>query len=398
MTRENPLSNRHVVRVGAPSLFCLLSAAPVAAQALPRDIAITPAVRCGTCQIVVIPEVILGDTAGPGELPKPVYWVRRDALGRYYLSFAPAVPPMIFDPRGQYLGSVGGIGDGPGEARMPLVFHASGDSVWVADPANARLSLFRLDLPKARFLGSWRQSGLVPPPFSAVPMAGEAVLVNSTIAAQDRIGYPLHLLRTDGSIHSFGSSAPEYRPGLPRLNMRLLAPARNGGAWVAHSTRYQVERYDAQGHLLARWTRAVPWFPANRGEVPADVELPPEPRVIAVAEDERGLVWILLLVPDPRHREAFGPDPHPSPPGRPQILVMEDENLYFDTVVEVFDPAAGRILASTRVDPSMVTLLGPKGGGMLAASHAPSPHGGYQIVVRLLRAEGLAQLQRRQYF
>lgn len=370
------------------SLAPLLGRSTADAQALPRPTAIPPSVTCPACRVEVDLEVVLGDTVGAGELPTSVYWVRRDQVGRFFLSFPRSTAPMIFDQRGRFLGSVGGIGDGPGEARMPLVYHASGDSVWVADPVAARISVFRLELPHTRFLTSWRQTGLYPPPFAAVPVSEEGVLVNATIASQDRIGFPLHLLRQDGSIVSFGAEVPEYRPGLPRLSTRILAPARGGGAWVAHSTRYELERYDGSGKLLGRWTRSVPWFPANRGEVPADLELAPEPRSIAVAEDHRGLLWILLLVPDPRHREAFGPDPHPSPPGRPQILVMENPNLYFDTVVEVFDPVRGRILASTRLDESLVALLGMSGTDMLSASSASSDHGGFQIIVRRLRITG----------
>lgn len=67
---------------------------------------------------------------------------------------------------------------------------------------------------------------------------------------------------------------------------------------------------------------------------------------------------------------------------------MENPNLYFDTVVEVFDPVRGRILASTRLDESLVALLGMSGTDMLSASSASSDHGGFQIIVRRLRITG----------
>lgn len=289
---------------------------------------------------------------------------------------------MVFSPEGVFQGFVGQLGDGPGEFRWPLLFHAGNDSLWVADPRNARISLFRWNDSGASFLTSWPHQNVVPPPQAFIRLPGGDLLVNANIPSRDRIGYPLHRLRLDGSTTSFGTATPAFRPDRPNLNARAVAPARDGGFWVAHQTRYEVERYDREGRLIRAWRRPVPWFPPNEGEQPADPDLPPQPRLTAIEEDEEGRLWVLALVPDPRHREAFGPSPRPPAGSRERLVDLRDYNRYFDTIIEVLDLRRDVVVSSTRVDPMLTRLLGMHEGAMLAASQEPTSHGGLAILVR----------------
>src|SRR5690606_8034144 len=51
----------------------------------------------------------------------------------------------VYDPDGSLLRRFGGPGSGPGEFRSPGAMGSSGDTIWVYDFLNARLTLFRTD-------------------------------------------------------------------------------------------------------------------------------------------------------------------------------------------------------------------------------------------------------------
>lgn len=376
---------RHRFRWQIPFVAgCLFAASPLPAEAQVEATIIPARVTCPACRIELSAALVLGDTAGPGELPQSAYFVRRDERGRSFLSFF-SRRPMVFDHAGRFLYFVGGMGDGPGEFRTPLLFEARRDSLWVADPTHARISVFHDAGTEARFQTSWSHPGIVSPPAVLVRGRTGALYMHTMIPSRERIGYPLHLLHLDGRMHSFGADHPVFDPRAPRLISRVAATGEDGGLWVLHATRYLVEHYDSTGALVARWQRVVPWFPPNRGDQVMDETRPPQPRATAIAIDGQGLVWMLFLVPDPKHRQAFGPTPPSAPGSRVRLVDLKDEDLYFDTVVEVFDPGTGGIVASSRMEPSLVALLGDSRGGAWSVAQRESGHGGYQVLLRHLR-------------
>jgi len=305
--------------------------------------------------------------------------LRVDPQGRFYASFRSADMPMVFAPDGRYLRVLGRQGAGPGEFRMPMVVGVQGDTAWVVDPMNARITGMAVATDSVVVAGTLSNPALVLPLVSAVLLEGGSLLVNPQPRAADRPGSPLRLLRRDGSALAFGADAPPFDPRLPRLAMRVIAPARDGGAWVAPVTRYEVERYDQHGKLLERWRRNVPWFAAHQGEESMSDTRPPQPSVAAIAEDAQGRLWVFSRVADPRHRQAF----RPRTPDQPAHIVnYERPDLYTDTIIEVFDIRRGVVIATTRIDEAWTPVPGRHGQSILLSKGVDAAYGGWQIEVR----------------
>lgn len=356
-----------------------------AAQAAPRVAVIADRPACPACQIQLTPHALLGDTAGEGEFPRQSSALRVDDRGRFFVSFRSDDMPMVFTSAGRFERRLGRAGAGPGEFRIPLVTGVQDDTAWVIDPSNARITALTVLPGSVSMAGAWTMSGLTLPPFSAVRLAGGSILVNAAIASADRIGLPLHLVKPGGEMVSFGARNPEHLPHLPRLGIRAIAPGRSGGAWVAHTTKYELEQYDQRGVLLATWQRNVPWFRPHRGEQNVSEEQPPQPRIAAIAEDRVGRVWVLSVVADSRHRQAFDPR-RPDQPSN--VVNLERPDLYVDTIIEVFDVRRGVLLASRRVDESWGSIPGLHGDGILLAKSVQTPDGGWQLRVERVELAG----------
>lgn len=385
--RPTPLAGEPMNRSRRSSLSVvrwLMAAWPVAASSQPVPTATIPlAPACVSCRIVVAPGIILGDTSGPGEFPRGGRSITRDDRGRYFVGFLSQFPPKVYGPDGRYQAELGRAGEGPGEFRLAAIYAVGGDTAWISDSFNGRLAEMVYSEGRWAHLASRPVSGIPLSPFSVIRLRDRAILYNGVIMTSERIGYPLHLFRDRQPLISFGTSAPAFRPAQVGLAVRAIWPARDGGAWVAHSVRYEVERYDDKGGLRDRWERRVPWFFPHDGSRGPDPGRPPDPRMLAIGEDDSGLLWFFLGVPDPRSREAFGPAPGPG------MVDLRDFNRYYDTLIEVFDPRRGVILASQRVDDAMVVAVGAFRGGFQAASELRTESGGWRFRLWGLRLSGV---------
>jgi hypothetical protein len=78
--------------------------------------------------------------------------------------------------------------------------------------------------------------------------------------------------------------------------------------------------------------------------------------VWSIAQDDRGLLWVVTIVGDPHWARGLEP-------GRPELREVwriARRNQYSDTMLEVIDPVAGRLVASVRL-PQYVHLLSADG-------------------------------------
>jgi hypothetical protein len=98
----------------------------------------------------VAPEVRAGTGDGPGAL-SAVSDVTIGRDGSVYVSQPQENVVKVYDARGRYLRSIGREGGGPGEFERPASLGWRGDTLWVADPPQTRISLF---LPNGRFVRS----------------------------------------------------------------------------------------------------------------------------------------------------------------------------------------------------------------------------------------------------
>jgi hypothetical protein len=93
----------------------------------------------------------------------------------------------------------------------------------------------------------------------------------------------------------------------------------------------------------------------------------PLPRLTSIACDELGRIWVSVLVPDANWRNSLRPSKGEN--GEPRWTVG-DGNRYFDTVIELIDPARGAVLASQRFDRTFPAFFSP--GFLWSVSEAPS--------------------------
>ncbi|CAN5855410.1 hypothetical protein BH23GEM9_BH23GEM9_18590 [soil metagenome] len=325
--------------------WLLFATAPSAAQVVR---AVPEAPSCRGCRIELEPVITLTDT-------EP-HWFGRmfsatsDSRGRLHGSDWGVDPGVVhvLGADGAWLASYGRQGRGPGEGiGVTAPFFGPGDTAFVYD---LRLSRFTIWSPRFELVRSFRVSGQV---IDAVVQRAEAMTLSARLA--EAPGLPLHVIDTrDGSIiRSFGPRQPPDAPP-QRASRRLAASRMSGSFWAARLTEYVIERWDTSGRLLLQLKRTVSWFPPN---VEPRGDGPPSPAITAIWEDERGPIWVMIVVADQNWQRNH--DRLRRMQTGPEVLIQPaDQHGLGDTVLEVIDPATGALLASRRLDPAFFSRAG----------------------------------------
>jgi hypothetical protein len=303
--------------------------------------------ECTECGLSLVPLATLGATEGPAMLETVAMRIRRDSRGRFVLSDDLTSTVKVFESDGTFVGSVGGWGEGPGEfLAISAVSVSPGDSLYVFDPAQGRMSVFAPDLSLARVQA-------VPMPASYDAALVEAGwIVNANNRAPNNVGYPLHIIRPDGTVSSFGSRTGLYRPDVPYAMRRVVARAGPDEVWSGWLNQYAIERWDAEGVLKEVLTREADWFePYWRVEINSDN--PPATVLSAVVADD-SLLWTMTKIADARWREAIEKNPADE-----SFFVVTAPSRYVDTVVEVIDLDNRRVLWSHRFDEALAGFAEP---------------------------------------
>ncbi len=293
----------------------------------------------------------LGDRDGSGIIPGMVRSVARDSQGNFWVTVYSSEPPAVFSPTGVFEFTAGREGEGPGEfGGETLVFPSPGDSVFVLDSGNSRLSV--LDLS-----GSYKSSfHLAAPSFKdlAVLPNGDVVL-NASIRTPSRVGYPLHLYsKADPGIElSFGVEVPAIRPGSPMDLDRLIAVDQNDRILALTRLHPILEFWSRSGELQDTWEIPAPWFTdaTTSREIPLDRA--PFPQFVDVLL-EGDLIWISALVPEEDWQKGYvlGENARGT-----EAWVMEDVAKVMDTVILAFKQD-GTLEGMARLDAPVPLLLG----------------------------------------
>jgi len=295
-----------------------------------------------TAELVFLKVVTVGDPDGPGFIGTPANvgkrldgeWVVTDQDNPNEVKF--------YSPEGTWIRTIGRRGEGPGEFGQAWSIEIKPDNgLRIFDAGLGRISEFDSAL---------HPSGTEPVRVSATSLAflpsGE-VVVGSRRNGPSEVGLPLHLLDSLGSVsRSFGADPPIQDWGNSSKVRRTLAASGRDAVWAGERTRYSFERWTVQGNRTHSFWSDVPWYPPHeRFGRKSDRSSPPNPGIYAIHEDSRGLVWLAIRVPDENWEEAYeqGRDPY----GRERWVARDDNKLY-DTIVEVVDPLAGRVMASGR--------------------------------------------------
>lgn len=188
----------------------------------------------------------------------------------------------IYDSEGQYVRTLGGWGGGPGEFRSVGRMGWSEDSLWVADPAQGRITLFPPE-GRPRTVGSdggTPVAGGWPAPPGALLRGGRVVLDPIPAAGLAAGEAPLSVQVREGgglaeiTMLAVGGRSKRIRGDrtamtfrLPVTSYDLWEPAPDGSSLVvvrrpvagdSERARFRVERFHGDGRLLGRREYSYP--------------------------------------------------------------------------------------------------------------------------------------------
>lgn len=282
------------------------------------------------------------DAAVDGSRPDPGQTVVVDSNGRYYSGNAPGWSAVIgvWDSRGRYLSSFGGVGEGPGElsGRGALSLFIDGrDNLHVRDGA-FRWSVFS---PKQKFLRSVRANVMGGLTWTTVILDD-----GSALASDGRLSRSHYFRMTDSTgalLRSFGPVGD----GSAGRGARPISHAGGDTFWAGpgqeEGGRYLLEEWGIDGTLRRTLRRDVPWY---RWDGPAELA----PRVTQVHIDRGGLLYVVVWRPT----EEYVKERERAERRRGALdfsgVQREQERLDETTelVIEIIDTRSGRLLASDR--------------------------------------------------
>ena len=307
------------------------------------DVEQTPS--CRDCSILLARHTVLEKGPGGQGFSEAVQASATQSGAAFYVADWLTYPSQIFviDSAGVPKQSVGRAGQGPGEFQNLVVpLPQVGDSLRVYDPKNRSISVFDGQL---RFTRRYRIPTPLGHSFVLFP-DGSLLLATPRFLTDSGIGYPLHIFDRDGHhVRSFGKSVRSATPGTYFSDSRLVTIRDADAVWVAHVYRYEIELWSRTGQQLITLRREAGWFPPHREGTLLEL---PRPEITGMFQDEHNLLWVFVAVPSSRPVPPVRQRPGRAEDG--QYVSRSDANVIFDTVIEVIDPSARRLVTSTIVE------------------------------------------------
>lgn len=338
-------------RTGSTSWKCYIALSALTTSWVPGasaqvQVAVSSVPSCAECKI----SLSRVTTLGPGG-PRP--WndvvapaVLRDHQGRYLV--APSGDPAVvavFDAKGRPLPELGRYGSGPGEfISVGWVLPGPGDSVFVLDRGNRRLSVYG---PQLRFARSYPLAPVQV--FRAASSGNGTVLLQGQSGTPQGAGQPLHFMSSSGKLlKSFGARVPILDPLKSQTDqLREVSSDSKGSVWAARVNRYEIEEWSHNGELRRVLTNSPAWFvpwDANADDDRAG-RITLRTGIVALRVDSSGLLWVFLTQPRPgavapRVRESRAGEEGPPPPSYRELLQK------YRLVIDVIDPRSNTLVAS----------------------------------------------------
>jgi hypothetical protein len=321
--------------------------------------------------------VVLGTDDGAGILGAPASVLRVASGDWLVMDYMLPGQPRLFESDGTPKWTIARSGAGPNEFDfVEWMALGPGDSVYFVDRGNSRLAVRSPTLRPGRTAPLYSfANGIV-----ILPDGG---LVTAT-RGRGGVDAPLVYLSADGTEQrGLGKIPAEPRSTNFFPWFRTLAESTDTSFWAAELTRHVVREWSVSGRLLNEIELDEPWFPPQEG-FGANAEEEPRPSLMAIDLDEHGLLWLLTYTADPDWMDAAedGKDPY----GR-SSKVIRDLSRYYDTVIEVVDPAEGEVIASLRMDQRLDRFAGHR----LVYGETQSPAGSPTMTVWELSLDGGAR-------
>ena len=273
-------------------------------------------------------------------------WVAKGPRGRYFLGSPRKATLEVFDSGGAFVGALGREGQGPGEfqSSYDIMFHQG--RLVVTDAMQRRLAFFDIELS---------ESGGVTLPFTpdgSAAFLGRHVVFNAHVPTRETLGLPIQVYSIDsGEVRAVGGDDRWFSAMSPGAVRRRLAGADTDRYWAARIDEYRIDLLTVDGDTLLSVLGSPPFLPERVDAVRTSTEAPP-PLVTDIASDSSGHLWVLVLVPDPEWHDAVVRDA-----GSAHGWRIADYSAYYDTVLDVIDPATGELLGRRRFDPMMPRLV-----------------------------------------
>ena len=333
-------SRLHLIgRLASAAVASCLPLANVSAQA-------TPIAECtAPCPLFLELVGTFGDDAGPGMLGASVRGFS-DSNDRWYLVDRPPTEVKVFDGAGAFLHRFGRSGEGPGEFSLIRYVLPIGDSVVAVLDDPSGLKFF----DSAGNLIREARLPFAPGENGAVYADGLGFVISANAPTPGRAGLPLHIVDLDdGSVDvSFGSLTGEYPFSDVDGASRYLAEGPAAGAvWAARLYEYRIELWTPDG-LQRSLVREVSWFPpATQSTLAHGWSERPNTILVGLAATGSEL-WVKFRVADERWMEAAEENP-----------VNPDRGLFYDTMIEVIDLDASRVVGRVRLDEDYSNFVAP---------------------------------------
>jgi hypothetical protein len=242
---------------------------------------------------------------------------------------------QLFDSTGAPAGTFGRSGQGPGELGGEVFAVAMRGELWVVDPGNSRLSIFAKDLSYVR---DWRL-GMHPVIAIAPARDGRSVLVSGS-TVQARMYYAVARVSQDAGLDVFGSPLGQHPlpPSQWLVQRRMAAETVGDEVWSVAISGGEIDVLKSSDLSVVaglqlpgeEMARKAPWSVANFDERPA-------PRLIGLASDSSGILWVSFGVADRKWKPGLDPR-------------EEGVEAVFDTGVLAIDPAKRDIVGAVTLD------------------------------------------------
>lgn len=206
--------------------------------------------------------------------------------------------PLLIGRDGRSIGTVGQIGDGPGEMRAPRAVVRKGDSLAFSRSGQPNLDLFD---PELRFVRTIRVPilGLS----QALFFRGDTMMGVGSVRSEASFGLPFHIYDSDGTwVRSFGDRNRSMRHDFTVRNRRVVAGSTDSTFWSVRYDSLMFEEWHIDGSLVRRFQPNLTWVqPLDRDFAGLGAE-PVPAQILSMRVSTPNL--ILSLFTRPRHPDA----------------------------------------------------------------------------------------------
>jgi hypothetical protein len=310
-----------------------------------RTMTVQDTPTCESCTLELVPSTVIHDTLGVSGLSTYPRSLARTEDGEL-LVVAMGFEPLRFDADGEFLGTLGREGEGPGEFSAVGSVAVRGDTVVTYDFGLGRLSTWAAS---GEFLGAAPLPGISSR--GPVEFSDGSRVISRAYRRPGSEGLPFHRFDREGRwLASFGPGSEVSGEGGTGDLTWVLAPGPGDTFWASRLHTYSLGRFTADGDELVRLEREAPWFlPGSAEPQRVTLENPPPSEVRSLQVGGDGRIWVVSTVADPEWRD--GMTPADSPEDRDRVA---DFTRVFDSVIEILDPTTGQLVVSQRVDPLLV--------------------------------------------